>query len=349
MRQTLRFFPCLVALVPAGAMSAEEELPIEKLVELNGEAVFGAKARLEGGDRLVVAFDKPGQFEKCFAGRGMKSPDSLKGDLNRKILENPVAGGELQNVAVVGQGNGQWVSKFDLSGDIDLNFTMRVQAVSNRSQFLLTLNQAKKDSLQIFSFFQGAVAYSGGKKVKQAAAPKEFQAPPDKWFDRNALATIHASLKGGSFSLHMKMDAKDPKEGKKDQAKKEQPKKEHPRKEQPKKDQGKKEKEEKEHKEGKKDEKESKDPKDVEMLKLDDLPASGGKISFTFQNLNFVLINVTIAGKVDREWLKAQFQELKAKGTLKAKEAPKPPELPPLRQPKKEEPGDKKKEDDEDL
>jgi len=301
MRNATCLLACFVSPLFPTLLAAADEPTLESLIDLNGEAIFGTKARLEAGDRITLLFGKGSQFDKSFAGRGMMKPEALVGELNRLILVNPAGEGEIPEVAIAGRGAGDWSSKFDLSGDLEVRFTMRVQAIQKGSNFVLFLNQAPKAKtvLEIGPFFSRAVLSAGGKK-KQAAAPKDYQAP-DRWFDKNCLVTIAAAFKGGNFTLRMQKATKDPK-----------------------------------------------DAKDVELLKLDDAQAAPGKVRFVFQNLNFVLSNVTLTGKVDREWVKSQIDALRAKKTLVEKEAPKPPEPAPLRK-KKEEKADDGKDTDEEL
>jgi hypothetical protein len=293
----------LLFLLISRTSRAGDEPSLEDLVRLNGEAIFGGAARLEAGDRLVIPLTKPGQFEKCFVGKsGMVNPESLKGEGNRKVLANP-EGGEIANQVVVGRGDGEWQSRFELSGDVEVRFNLRVPATQNGSRLQLRLNQSAKGVLQTGSFFQGAALYSGKKVVKQAQpSKKEYQAPPDKWFDKKGIVAIEAVFAKGNFSLKMRKVVKDPK-----------------------------------------------DAAEAELAKLEDAAPAGGKIAFSFNKLTFLISDMTIAGKVDREWLQGQIEELRTKGKLVEKEPPKEPEPPLLRQPKKEGSEDGKKEEEEDL
>jgi hypothetical protein len=306
MRSALLALPFFLSL-PAGASRAGDEPSLEDLLRLNGEAIFGGPARLEAGDRIVIPLTKPGQFEKCFVNVGksaMVNPESLKGDLNRKILANPnpEAGGEVPNPVIVGKGDGDWQSKFELSGDVEVRFNLRVPALQNGSRLQLRLNQSSKGMLQTGSFFQGAALVSGKKAVKQAQPPKEYQGPPDKWFEKKEIVGIEAVFAKGNFTLKMRKNAKDPK-----------------------------------------------DVVEAELAKIEDAAPAGGKIAFSYNKLTFLISDLTIAGKIDREWIKGQLEELKSKGKLVEKEPPKEAEPPPLRQPKKEAPADGKKEEEEDL
>jgi hypothetical protein len=199
---------------PVRAAEAEGEVPFEKLLELNKEALFGGDATV-AGDKVTVVFSKPGQFEKAFTGQGMVPASSLKGELNRKILEKP-EGGEVESYAVVGGGtaNADWVSRFDLGGDLDLRFTARIPNPPPKGAgFNIRLGQTTKGYLQT-TFFQSAFLLADKKTVKKAAAPKEYQASPEKWLERKAFLTFTLSWKGGKFSAKMKKEAKEEKDAK---------------------------------------------------------------------------------------------------------------------------------------
>ncbi len=323
----------LAALPPAAQAGAGEEEPsFDELLHLNAQALFGGEASFEK-DRVVIHYKKPGQFERAFQGPGMVNPASIKGDVNRKILEKPEGGGEIDQIAVVGRGDGNWQSRFELSGNIDLSFKIRFSSLQRGSQFVLRINQTPKSSIQT-TFFQNAMLMVGGKVKKRTVAPKEFQLPPEKCFDKKALAPVSISSSDGKFLLKVK------REEEKDKAKDKEKAREKA-----------KDKEKEKHKEKEKDREK---PKDVE-LSLDEAgDAAGGKIAFNFAKLSLVIAEMRISGNYDRAWCEEQLKQLDKEKKL-VRKAEKPPEeqapQPPRKAPKK--PGEdetaRKKDAEEDL
>jgi hypothetical protein len=215
--------------------------------------------------------------------------------------------------------------------------------IQKGSQFLVRINQTPKSVIQT-NFFQEAALVLGGKTKKRSLAPKEFQAPPEKWFDRKALVPIAMSYHDGKFQL--KVTAEHPKE------------KEH----------GKEKEKEKEREKGRdkgkgKDKDRPKDaakdppkdpPKDLEISLDEAGEAASGKVSFSFRKISFVVSEMTLSGKYDRAWCEEQFKQLDKEKKL-VRKAEKPPAGPADQPPRKaaksegEEQAEKKKEAEEDL
>jgi len=186
--------------------AGEERPPFEKLFDLNSEKVFGGKAKLEG-DRVTIEFTKSGQFSRGFEGTGMLKLEDIKG-LNRDIIDK--AGQREGKPAVASNGEqGEWQSRFELSGDVSLSFKITVRPPQRSSQFVVWLNRGSKGALQS-SFFQSAALVSGG-KVKKTVASKEIQGTPDKWFDPRTSFYADLSVKEKAFTVKA---AKQPKEDK---------------------------------------------------------------------------------------------------------------------------------------
>ena len=205
-----------LSLLFAPFLAAEEARPpFEKLLQLNAAKIFGGEVHIEG-DRVTIHFKKPGQFNRAFEGTGIVNPEEIKGEANKKILERPAwddrekkkrkkedgGGGAIPNVAVVGRGDGDWQSRFELSGDVKFAFKLRIPAIQKEAQLSVWLNKTPKSYIQT-SFFQTAVLHWGG-RTKRAAAPKEYQVSPDKWFDKLDLVPVEMLHQMGKFSVKMK-------------------------------------------------------------------------------------------------------------------------------------------------
>jgi len=199
----LSFF--LPALLCAG-----EDAEFAKRFEASKAALFGGSVKLEAGDKVVITFTEAGQFEKAFEGVGMVNPTSLKGEGNRLIIMKP-EGGELPGVAIVGRGNGSWQSRFELSGDVEIKFSLRLSGVPGGAAFTVSLNQSKKAAIQT-SFFQTAALLAGGKPKKKVQAHKEYLGPPEKWLDRKFIHTFTLSTKDGKYAVKMRRELPDPKD-----------------------------------------------------------------------------------------------------------------------------------------
>ncbi len=299
----LGFLSCLVVLFCCGnLMAGEAKLNFEELFRLNSGKIFGGsvelKKLLKDKDEVQVTihYKEPGQFEKSFEGRGIFNPSTLK-QANRNILKNPEGNGEIKDLVAVGRGSGDWRSRFELKGDLNIDFNLHIPRIQRGSQFVLYLHWSRGSFIHT-SFFQSGYIMNGGRMKGKAVAPKEYQASPSSWFDQNAVIPVAISLKGGKCQVKLKLI--DTKEAKGKGGKR-----------------------------GKKESKEKK--KEVELLSIEgaeDLPA--GRIQFSFRNLAFVLSNLKISGTLERKWCEAAFDLLESKGQLvlekKTSEKPKPPE-----------------------
>jgi hypothetical protein len=315
-----------VAIPAASVISGEDAEPsFEELLRLNSTALFGGETKIEN-DRITIAYKKGGQFDRGFQGAGIVNPDSLK-EANKNIL------GDTKEVAVVGRGDGEWTSRFDLSGDIALKFKIRMPGIQKGSQFILRINQSQKSQIQT-SFFQDVALVQGGKPKKRTSAPKEFQSPPEKWLDRKALMDVNMNLHEGKLLLKVSEDPEKAKEREKEREKNREKSKEKG-KDKP--------------KDAAKD-----SPKNLEITLDEASEASGGKVSFSFRKLSFVVSDMTLSGKYDRAWCEEQLKQLdKDKKLVRKAEKPppSPADLPPRKVPKTEgdEQAEKKKEAEEDL
>jgi hypothetical protein len=177
--------------------AAEERPPLERLIQLNGERLFGGETHVEG-ERITVSFKKAEQFARAFEGPGMIRPEDLKG-ANHAMLD------KVEHPLGAGRGDGEWLSRFELTGDVEATFKLKIPNIQKGSQLTLWLNKSQKSALQT-SFFQNAALLVGGKARKRVSSGKEFQAPPEKWFEKKEPVGVALSVKGGKFSVRLKKD-----------------------------------------------------------------------------------------------------------------------------------------------
>jgi len=192
---------------PTSLTAAEERPPFEKLFDLNCEKIFGGKAKLEG-ERVTIEYTQSGQFSRGFEGAGMVKLEDLKGH-NHAIVDQAAQAGGKPAIASNGE-QGEWLSRFELSGEVSLSFKITFRPPQRSSQLVISLNRGSKGALQT-SFFQSATLISGG-KVKKTVASKEIQGPPDKCFDPRINVHGQLSVKDKKFIVKTGKQPKDDKE-----------------------------------------------------------------------------------------------------------------------------------------
>ncbi len=323
-------FLAVASLVLAIPLRAEEEPSFEKLLGLNADKLFGGEVKIEG-ETVTITYNKPGQFEKGFEGNGTVNPDAVKGHA-RKLFDKPEGGGEMDHIALAARGDGEWISRFELSGAVRMSFNLRIPAFQKGSQVSVRLLESAK------GFHQATVAPGtllAAAKGKKKPAPASF---PETFFDAKALVSVLLSSGDGKFTAHLKKrgEAGDRKGrgGKR----------------------GKREKKEGQEKAEEKDKDAGKDRETLDHeIVLDDADApASGKIRVSFSKMTMAMTNVQISGKVNRAWCEAQFKDLEAKNLLVLKEKA-PPEPPDGKRPrlaaKKEQdtPEQRKKDSEEEL
>lgn len=206
LNRTLRWTLAALGLLVPGRSPAEEgRPPFEQLLKLNSEKVFGGEAQLGEGDRVTIHYKK-GQFSRALLGTGVVDPEETKSSDHKKILEGipkKRRGGREHDAvpAVLGVNQGDWQSRFELSDDVTFKFQLWIRTAMPGSQLTVWMNKGAKSQIQT-SFFQNAV-YSGGGKTRRASAPKEYQGPPEKLFDRHERVPVEMSYKQGAFSVKM--------------------------------------------------------------------------------------------------------------------------------------------------
>src|ERR1041385_5102500 len=200
MKISIAVLACTLAW-PLAGRADEERPPLPELLRLNHEKIFGGDVGDVGPDHATVKFTKGSQFEKGFTGTFV-SPDAVKGDVNRRILKEKPDGKEekdIPNPTCVARQNGDCQSRIEVKGGLALEFKMRVPNCGNGA-FTVSFVRGK-NSVQV-SNFQSAMLVSSGKK-KRAVAPKEMQAPPDKWFDKNRSVKFWMGTQDKKFVVKM--------------------------------------------------------------------------------------------------------------------------------------------------
>ena len=196
------------ALRPARAAEGSAEgdrPPFETLFALNAEKIFGVKVDDKDGvtykdGAMTLAFGAPGQLQRVFEGTGMLVPDQVRGDHHRKILNN-AENKAWDRTVVIGRPSGAWKSKFELSGRVKLSFKLRIPEFPKGWDLKIALIQGPKAALST-SFFQTATL-SGVGKPKRATSPKEYLAPPEKWFDLKGLVPVELLQEKGVFTVKL--------------------------------------------------------------------------------------------------------------------------------------------------
>lgn len=155
--------------------------PFDKIVELNGPAIFGGTVTLKG-ERLEILYNREGQFPVGFEGKDMwdtKSPtlsEAFKGMIK-----------EVNGLVVFGLGKGVWTSRFPIAGDVWVEFGLGVPNLIGTQSHLsvrINWNKRKRQGWET-SFFQTISYLSRGRpKGRQATKLKEYEGLPHRWFPR---------------------------------------------------------------------------------------------------------------------------------------------------------------------
>ncbi len=220
------------AVLPAWLASADDKKPaeekkepaeaktaarpsFEELLLFNGDHLFGGKPSLLGDDKVQITFNAPGQMPRGFEGPGIHDPNSATmTGANRRFIQKKVEkdGTEIlhENLAVCGLGEQRagwqvWTSRFALSGDVKVEFIMRLPGLINaQTGFVTRLYVDGKGHLES-NFFQTAERHSGGSAVAVSkTAVKEYSGLPSKWFPRNNPNGVRVDLgvEGEKFKVN---------------------------------------------------------------------------------------------------------------------------------------------------
>jgi hypothetical protein len=265
----------------AGAQEAaatEKEPPFEKLLELNSEALFGAKIALKDG-RFTLKLEGGGSFDRGFQQPGRPRErqgffgveDKIHPLMREKLLKE--AAGKFSFAGLV---TGSALSNFDLQDDYKVSFKIRIPDLAPGGRFSMTFNHDGRRGLVQTEFFQELLHLRRGSK-KGAARTRDarFAGPPTKWFPTASKGVpVEIEFKNGRLAVRMTIKEKD------------------------------------------KDEQ-------VEVVVLEgiDEPTSG-KLGFSFDKLSFLITDLSIEGKLPRQWVQQELDRLRQSGKLRTR----PPE-----------------------
>lgn len=173
----------------AGKTVAGSGLPLERLIQLNSRALFGAGEVKVADGRVDVLLNKVGHLYSAFGGQGLvdSTHEAMKGANRRFIQYGDQKDGEklLPGLAAIGYRKGLWVSRFPLAGDAKVKFEMRVPNLLTRQSVLrLRLNWDGKSGYET-RFFNTIARLSGG-NARRARSTKirAYRTHPRKWFPR---------------------------------------------------------------------------------------------------------------------------------------------------------------------
>ena len=178
---------------------------LRKLVELNGDSIFGGHVKLKG-ERITLTFAGDGAFEKGF----QCSSKSRSGVVSDKRLVKDVAvkkvliDGAQGKFSFLGLTSGTAVSRFPLEGDYNISFKLRIPTLMRGSKMTWYLNREKKDYIQLNFFRQAALFKKGRLKSRKVSKIPRFRKGADKWFDRKSAGVpVEISFKEDKLTVRM--------------------------------------------------------------------------------------------------------------------------------------------------
>lgn len=166
----------------APTIRAVEEPSLERLLELNAAELFGGSLKVKDG-RMTLTFEKD-QFAHGFAttsrrGRFIFDPGQILSQRHKKWSE-----GADKQLAMVGINDGRADSRFELEGDFEIRFSLKIPDLSARSSFAVRLNQRGKEYIQT-NFLTDIRVTGKGRKRSEKATDRRYWVP-GAWFDTKA-------------------------------------------------------------------------------------------------------------------------------------------------------------------
>jgi len=160
---------------------AEVFEPFDKILELNGPAMFGGKVTLKG-EQLEILYNQEGQFPVGFEGDGMLDTKSPTLSEAFKAMIKGTTG-----LVVFGLGKGSWTSRFPIAGDVWVEFGMRVpNLIGSQSNLKVRINWNDRKRYGYETGFFTSISYlsRGRPKGRKPTALKKYQVLPHRWFPR---------------------------------------------------------------------------------------------------------------------------------------------------------------------
>jgi len=177
--------------------------PFDKILELNGAALFGGKITLKG-ERLEIVYDQQGQLPVGFEGAGILDTNSPTLSDSFKDMIKDIPG-----LVAFGLGRGMWTSRFPLAGEVWVEFGMRVPNLIGAKSYLgvrVNWNDRKRTGYET-GFFQTISPVSGGRpRGKQRSPLKKYQVLPHRWFPRGEPTSLRVAfgMREGSLVAQIK-------------------------------------------------------------------------------------------------------------------------------------------------
>ena len=206
--------PCLAAVVAwsiAAASTAafadesdEVKLPpLDELVTLNGEALFGQTVTAKDG-RVHLKFPPKGVFGKGFSVKAARSRGFLSDPADFKLVTVKDLVHEIQaKAAFAAVATGAALSRFELGDDFKITFRLRAPTLGRSAQMTMRLNQQGRKAYIQTNFFQDLLAV-GDRKKKRARATA-VSGHPSTWFNRKDKHGVPVEIvfKDKKFSVSM--------------------------------------------------------------------------------------------------------------------------------------------------
>lgn len=270
----------------AEGRAAAQEPPLEELVQLNAESLFGGKLTLKDG-RITLQYPGGGLFERGFACRGSRGLGIISDEakvksqaVRRVLLEKPKG-----KFSFVGLSSGSAVSSFELQDDFKVSFRLKIRNLSPTSRLTWFVNRDGRKYVQT-NFFQDIVL-AGRKRSRVRTKDTRFAGSPVRWFDvQSPGVAVELSFKEGKLSVALGvMEKGDGKRKGKGGGR----------------GKGK----------GKEKPAEAKE-KMVEVVSMDGIEDPvAGRLALLFSDLSFLVTDFQIQGNLPREWADAEIARLR--------------------------------------
>jgi hypothetical protein len=184
-------------------------------------------------------------------------------------------------LSCVGTDGGSAISKFELADDFNISFKLKIPTLLPQGMINFRVNQQERSFVQTSFFTDLTVVENGKPKKSKLTASQQFQGLPSKWFDRKDEAGLGVEIIFKDKKLSVFLTYK-PTGGRKEK---------------------------------------EKERKREEIVYQEGLEApSSGKLAIIFSKVSFGLYDLSIDGKVNRDWAEKEIQRLKDEGKLRTKE-----------------------------
>jgi len=275
---------------PAQSESSRKRLAgreLVKLMKLNSEALFGANVAVKKRRMRVVY--SGADLSRGFEISGPKDVFSTWGSAHESGVLSKLGGAGLDEESfVLAAKDGAIVrSRFPLHRDFRIRFKLRIEELSPRSAFGMTLNRSgkgnRKSLIATGNFFDEVVVDPGGGKKRRQPASEAYRVAPRQWFDTKVEGGVAFSLKFRDGKLTISTLVASPAV----------------------------------------DDAGSTTWKPQKIVALDEIESpQWGEFEFRFSGMTFVLRDLVIESKIPRAWVEQRIEELREAGELQMPLAP---------------------------